>query len=152
MWEPRRLTTLWAFMACYKGSFTFFFFSSLPPPATSYARRDMRTQSNLGQAKTIAECTDAGFSPTDSIDVKQRSNRWSAEYKLEMIDKSEAERRKEERGGGYEGVWKETVGNGRNGRRKRIWKRWNTRRVRSGKKWRWKRGKERNETRKLRRK
>jgi hypothetical protein len=23
MWEPRRLTTLWAFMACYKDSFTF---------------------------------------------------------------------------------------------------------------------------------
>jgi hypothetical protein len=25
MWEPRRLTTLWAFMACYKDSFTFFY-------------------------------------------------------------------------------------------------------------------------------
>jgi hypothetical protein len=24
MWEPRRLTTLWAFMACYMDSFTFF--------------------------------------------------------------------------------------------------------------------------------
>jgi hypothetical protein len=24
MWEPRRLTTLWAFMACYRDSFTFF--------------------------------------------------------------------------------------------------------------------------------
>jgi hypothetical protein len=23
MWEPRRLTTLWAFMACYRDSFTF---------------------------------------------------------------------------------------------------------------------------------
>jgi hypothetical protein len=23
MWEPRPLTTLWAFMACYRGSFTF---------------------------------------------------------------------------------------------------------------------------------
>jgi hypothetical protein len=25
MWEPRCLTTLWAFMACYKDSFTLFF-------------------------------------------------------------------------------------------------------------------------------
>jgi hypothetical protein len=24
MWEPRRLTTLWASMACYRDSFTFF--------------------------------------------------------------------------------------------------------------------------------
>jgi hypothetical protein len=23
MWEPKRLTTLWAFMACYRDSFTF---------------------------------------------------------------------------------------------------------------------------------
>jgi hypothetical protein len=23
MWEPERLTTLWAFMACYRDSFTF---------------------------------------------------------------------------------------------------------------------------------
>jgi hypothetical protein len=26
MWEPRRHTTLWAFTACYKNSFTFFFY------------------------------------------------------------------------------------------------------------------------------
>jgi hypothetical protein len=26
MWEPRRLTTLWAFKACYRDSFTFFTF------------------------------------------------------------------------------------------------------------------------------
>jgi hypothetical protein len=25
MWEPRRLTTVWAFTTCYKGSFTFTF-------------------------------------------------------------------------------------------------------------------------------
>jgi hypothetical protein len=25
MWEPRRLTTLWAFTACYRDSLTFFF-------------------------------------------------------------------------------------------------------------------------------
>jgi hypothetical protein len=25
MWEPRRLTTLWASKACYRDSFTFFF-------------------------------------------------------------------------------------------------------------------------------
>jgi hypothetical protein len=25
MWEPRRLTTLWAFMACYRDSFYFIF-------------------------------------------------------------------------------------------------------------------------------
>jgi hypothetical protein len=24
MWEPRRLTTLWAFTACYRESFTFY--------------------------------------------------------------------------------------------------------------------------------
>jgi hypothetical protein len=28
MWEPRRLTTLWAFTACYRDSFTFFALSS----------------------------------------------------------------------------------------------------------------------------
>jgi hypothetical protein len=27
MWMPRRLTTLWAFTACYTNDFTFFFFS-----------------------------------------------------------------------------------------------------------------------------
>jgi hypothetical protein len=26
MWEPRRLTTLWASTACYRDSFTFFFY------------------------------------------------------------------------------------------------------------------------------
>jgi hypothetical protein len=26
MWEPQRLTTLWASMACYRDSFTFFLF------------------------------------------------------------------------------------------------------------------------------
>jgi hypothetical protein len=25
MWEPRRLTTLWSFSACYRDSFNFFF-------------------------------------------------------------------------------------------------------------------------------
>jgi hypothetical protein len=25
MWEPRRLTTLWVFTACYRDSFTFFY-------------------------------------------------------------------------------------------------------------------------------
>jgi hypothetical protein len=29
MWKPRCLTTLWASMACYKDSFTFFFFPFL---------------------------------------------------------------------------------------------------------------------------
>jgi hypothetical protein len=29
MWEPRRLTTLWAFMACYRDSFTFYYESVL---------------------------------------------------------------------------------------------------------------------------
>jgi hypothetical protein len=30
MWDPQRLTTLWAFTACYRDSFTFFrgYFSS----------------------------------------------------------------------------------------------------------------------------
>jgi hypothetical protein len=27
MWEPRRLTTLWAFTACYKDSFTSYLFT-----------------------------------------------------------------------------------------------------------------------------
>jgi hypothetical protein len=27
MWEPRRLTTLWAFTACYRDNFTFFTFT-----------------------------------------------------------------------------------------------------------------------------
>jgi hypothetical protein len=27
MWGPRRLTTLWASTACYRGSFTYFFFT-----------------------------------------------------------------------------------------------------------------------------
>jgi hypothetical protein len=32
MWEPRRLTTLWAFTACYTDSFTFLpFLNSFPP-------------------------------------------------------------------------------------------------------------------------
>jgi hypothetical protein len=29
MWEPRRLTTLWASAACYRDSFTFYFLSLL---------------------------------------------------------------------------------------------------------------------------
>jgi hypothetical protein len=32
MWEPRRLTTLWAFTACYRGSFTFYVNMSLIRP------------------------------------------------------------------------------------------------------------------------
>jgi hypothetical protein len=32
MWEPRRLTTLWAFTACYRDSITFF----LPDPNYIY--------------------------------------------------------------------------------------------------------------------
>jgi hypothetical protein len=31
MWEPRRLTTLWAFTACYRDSFTF-----LPRPEDAW--------------------------------------------------------------------------------------------------------------------
>jgi hypothetical protein len=27
MWEPRRLTTLWVFMACYRDSFAFTFYN-----------------------------------------------------------------------------------------------------------------------------
>jgi hypothetical protein len=30
MWDPQRLTTLWAFTACYRDSFTFFFLFLLP--------------------------------------------------------------------------------------------------------------------------
>jgi hypothetical protein len=29
MWKPRRLTTLWAFTACYRDSFTFYLFTHL---------------------------------------------------------------------------------------------------------------------------
>jgi hypothetical protein len=29
MWEPRRLTTIWASTACYRGSFTFAFYLSV---------------------------------------------------------------------------------------------------------------------------
>jgi hypothetical protein len=38
MWEPRRLTTLWAFTACYRNSFTLFFFTISPhlQPSTVY--------------------------------------------------------------------------------------------------------------------
>jgi hypothetical protein len=32
IWEPRRLTTLWAFTACYKDNFTFYLFSSRDMP------------------------------------------------------------------------------------------------------------------------
>jgi hypothetical protein len=30
MWEPRRLTTVWAFTACYRDSVTFFIYESFP--------------------------------------------------------------------------------------------------------------------------
>jgi hypothetical protein len=36
MWEPRRLTTLWAFTTCYKGNFT----STLPPENKSLLFQD----------------------------------------------------------------------------------------------------------------
>jgi hypothetical protein len=29
MWEPRRLTTLWAFTACYRDSFTLFYLTEM---------------------------------------------------------------------------------------------------------------------------
>jgi hypothetical protein len=32
MWEPRRLTTLWAFTACYRDSYTFLPFSCTELP------------------------------------------------------------------------------------------------------------------------
>jgi hypothetical protein len=38
MWEPRRLTTLWAFTACYRNSFTFFTFT-IDSTWTSYWER-----------------------------------------------------------------------------------------------------------------
>jgi hypothetical protein len=36
MWEPRRLTTLWAFMACYRDSFTFFLTVQYLATTTNY--------------------------------------------------------------------------------------------------------------------
>jgi hypothetical protein len=30
MWEPRRLSTFWASMACYRDSFTFYHYSLVP--------------------------------------------------------------------------------------------------------------------------
>jgi hypothetical protein len=38
MWEPRRLTTLWAFTACYRDSFTFFFLLQRHSYTDSYTR------------------------------------------------------------------------------------------------------------------
>jgi hypothetical protein len=35
MWQPRRLTTLWAFTACYRDSFTFYLFTCLKMLHTS---------------------------------------------------------------------------------------------------------------------
>jgi hypothetical protein len=39
MWEPRRLTALWASTACYRDSFTFFTFISLSVPSLAIAFR-----------------------------------------------------------------------------------------------------------------
>jgi hypothetical protein len=36
MWEPRPLTTLWAFTACYRDSFTFFTFTPFLNTTLSY--------------------------------------------------------------------------------------------------------------------
>jgi hypothetical protein len=48
MWEPRRLTTLWAFMACYRDSFTFFTF--LP---FSTGQKHWESTTGLKQAKGL---------------------------------------------------------------------------------------------------
>jgi hypothetical protein len=40
MWEPRRLTTLWAFTACYRDSFTFFIFCA-------YAERSLYSRYDI---------------------------------------------------------------------------------------------------------
>jgi hypothetical protein len=36
MWEPRRLTTLWAFKACYRDSFTFYLYFLCPVHLLTY--------------------------------------------------------------------------------------------------------------------
>jgi hypothetical protein len=51
MWEPRRLTTIWASAACYKDSFAFFT-SGLVPPAVSSIRHYLQTASPFHKYKT----------------------------------------------------------------------------------------------------
>jgi hypothetical protein len=38
MWDPRRLTNLWAFMACYRDSFTFLPYENADMDYTLYSR------------------------------------------------------------------------------------------------------------------
>jgi hypothetical protein len=45
MWEPRRLTTLWASKACYGDSFTFFFLFALHVLALFLDHPSIRLQS-----------------------------------------------------------------------------------------------------------
>jgi hypothetical protein len=47
MWEPRRLTNLWAFTACYRDSFTFFLCPTGPIYSTKILLRILHTALDL---------------------------------------------------------------------------------------------------------
>jgi hypothetical protein len=49
MWEPRRLTTLWAFTACYRDSFTCIFLFS-------HSFRDAESKSDLSYILIYVAC------------------------------------------------------------------------------------------------
>jgi hypothetical protein len=56
MWEPRRLTTLWASTACYRDGFTFFSYSF------NLAECSIKSQRSLEYLKNSLSSTEAGSS------------------------------------------------------------------------------------------
>jgi hypothetical protein len=53
LWEPRRLTTLWAFTACYRDSFTIFIFKLKIKLATKGRHHFYQLEMNLSGKSSV---------------------------------------------------------------------------------------------------
>jgi hypothetical protein len=66
MWEPQPLTTLWAFTACYRDSFTFFIVARQRrrqnPPTVAMQRLGKNVTAATNAKTTIEELLDVSFS------------------------------------------------------------------------------------------
>jgi hypothetical protein len=75
MWEPRRLTTLWAFMACYRDSFT------LPYPLILPFVLDPLACSHQKQSGTMHHIETVGRSPWNSDEPCRKAATYTEQYK-----------------------------------------------------------------------
>jgi hypothetical protein len=70
MWKPRRLTTLWAFVACYRDSFTFI------PPAPKSAKCPSHAPTNILHVACSLRNNRMCFTPSLFRHLKEEFNEW----------------------------------------------------------------------------